>query len=178
MSGEIRRELSAEEVAQIVSEHYASVIEAKRDAIESGDGDALLSALLNALISRDPLPDWLCGQIASAIYRYQHHDAFSLDEAFRVSRPSGYRQKARREQRRVGTVVAYDVRALVRAGAVVDEALFAAVGKLHGVGKTTASKWYYWHLKRSYLPPSEWRMERAGLPDKLRAIEGDIEWRN
>ena len=133
----------------IVSEHWATQIEGKRAAIEAGDGDALLEAIMDVVLSRKAFPEWLAYSVARAIRGYTHHKASTLDEAFGVSRPQGYRRKAVQARWDGALPVVQDVMHLQKAGVPVDDGLFEAVGELHGIGKTTASKWFYFHKSRA-----------------------------
>lgn len=146
-----------------------------RAAAQAGDGRALLAALEAACVGRCEMPDWLQQAIVSAIRRYTHHQAHTLDDAFNVKRPGGYRRKASRDRATTGFLVWADVAELVSAGAVVDEALFEAVGALHNVGKTTAAKWYYTYLER--LPPHHLPRTIEALPDRLAALRDVIGWK-
>ncbi len=162
--------------ARMVALHYREVIESKREAGQSGDGDALLSAVMNALIARERFPEWLALELAGAIYRYTQHDARTLDEAFRVKRPDGYRLAAARDRRRKGLVVTAQIMELHSAGAAVDEALFAAVGELHGVKKTTISDWYYLHRTHPMFAHKR-PVARSALKPELTGLADKVNWK-
>ena len=129
----------------ILQAHYLSEIESKREKIESGDGTALLSALESVAMSDAAMPDWLATQVVRSIRNYTHHKTTTLDEAFNVKRPDGYRRQAAKDRWNKGVLVVSDVIALIRAGRPVDDGMFEEVGSSRGVGKTTAKKWYYFH---------------------------------
>lgn len=154
---------------------HREAIERYRETAQAGDGRALLAALESACVGRCEMPDWLQQAIVTAIRRYTHHQAHTLDEAFNVKRPNGYRRKASRDRATTGFLVWFDVSELVSAGAVVDEALFEAVGSLHGVGKTTAAKWYYTYLERT--PRHGLPMALEALPARLAALKDRIGWK-
>ena len=169
-----------ERVRRILAALNAEMLEGRREAVEAGDGEALLIAVLDALVAREPFPGWLGDALIAAIRRYQQHDAHSLDEAFNVKRPAGYRRGAARDRRKIGAMVVYDINQMARAGAVIDDELFEAVGNLHGVGKTTAKGYHYsgagwpaWALP----DPAEAPMERTALPPQLRELECMVKWR-
>ena len=132
----------------VMEELLADLIEGCRADIEAGNGDALLYALLQVCMSDAPMPTWLRPKLAAAVRRYTHDQERTLDEAFGVVRPKGWHQKAAHERRKKGARVFHTICGMRAAGAALDEALFKAVGNLHGVGKTVAADWYYHHLER------------------------------
>jgi len=134
----------------------------------------LIVALYHACSSRAPVPDWVKQSTAHALDRYVNHEVRTLDEAFRVKRPKGYNLKAARLMNVDGRLVFTDVCDMVAAGAVLDEVLFEAVGKLRGVKKTTASKWYYHHYHQAPYILEE--TTRDSLPPHLEAIAGHVNW--
>lgn len=135
-------------VEAIVSEHWASQIESRRAEIEGGNGDALLEAIMDVVLSREPFPEWLSYKVAHAIRNYTHHKKATLDEAFGVVRPQGYRRQATQARWDNAFKVVKDVMHLHQAGVPIDDGLFDAVGQLHGIGKTRASKWFYFHKNK------------------------------
>lgn len=168
---------SVEGVKAILSWTQPQDIGPMFDAVQSGDRHALLDAMLLAVASEEPWPEWLRDEVAVALYRYRYHHTKTLDEAFGVARPAGYRQETKSKRWYVGMNVMWDARLLIEAGASVDEALFEAVGTTYGIGKTTASKYYYWHVRHRQLPPPE-RGTRArdDLPPWLQAVAADVNW--
>lgn len=96
-------------IEAITSEYWASEIESKRAAIEAGDGNLLLHAIMDVLLSRRPFPEWLSYKVAGAIRNYTHHKTSTLDEAFGLERPPEYRRKASQARWDNALVVVSDV---------------------------------------------------------------------
>lgn len=122
----------------------AAAVEHYREAVEAGDGDALLASI--ALIASSGgagFPRWLAGATLHAIQRYRDHEAATLDEAFHVSRPPRYRRAKARELATTAHDAIADIVALHLLGLPIDGNLFEAVGTLYGAGKTKVSEWYY-----------------------------------
>lgn len=141
-------EQSDAQVDAIVAKHYADEIERRRAAIERGDGDALLDALLVLCISEAPMPNWLTFKVAAAIRRYTHHECATLDEAFGITRPKNYQRRVARERRQNAFLLYSDVVELHSAGVPIDNQLLELVGEQHGVGRTKAWEWYHHEKKR------------------------------
>ncbi len=160
--GMVESDAEAARIKAIVSEHWASQIEEKRPAIEGGDGNALLGSIMDVVMSGDPFPEWLSFKVARAIRAYQHHETLTLDDAFHVKRPDGYRRKAAEDRWNHAWPVVRDIRHLHAAGVPVGDALFEVVGERHGIGKTTASKWFYFHKKNNTV--TYCHSFRSGIP--------------
>ena len=146
--------------------------ESHREAVEAGDGEALIHALVGALQRGGAVPDWLAYRALAAFRRWMHLKARTLDEAFGVSRPKGRQIATQRHRADRGILVFMDVDQLRAARVPVDEQLFAAVGRLHGFGKTTASEIYYSIGKTSFPRRPDCALE--ALPPRLRAIADDL----
>lgn len=169
--------LSVDEVKKRLQWSRFPGIDSLREEVQGGNREALVEAVLSAASSGDPWPEWVRDEIAAAMLRYRDHYARTLDEAFAISRPSGYRQQARIKRLHHGLLVALDVHMLVQAGACVDDALFEAVGAVNKIGKTTASKYYYWHIKtRRIPPPRRDARTRDQLPPWLQDIASEVNW--
>lgn len=158
-------------IAEIVASHWHDQIESKRLAIDDGDGDALLSALMDVVLSGAPFPEWLSFKVAAAIRRYSFHEVLTLDEAFGVKRPGGYRRGSTQQRWNNSWVVVHDILQLHRAGVPIDDALFEAVGARHGIGKTTASKWFYLHKNKNTVTYQCSCPENSPFPDELLPIK-------
>jgi hypothetical protein len=63
---------------------------------EEGTGTDLLAAA--AALRESPLPPDLLADFVRAVWRYQSADAWTLDEAFGVSRPKGKHQQPEKER--------------------------------------------------------------------------------
>lgn len=166
--------------ADLAADYPEALNRLYREPVEAGDGRALLDALMFLCISRIEMPDWLRYALGNAINLYQNHWEKTLDDAFNVKRPDGYRGPQERNRRVLGPKVTADIVLLVGAGAIVDDSLFAAVGKLHGVGSTTVKKWYYASFDYQFhlaLRPSRTDSPDS-LPSHLRALKPSIKWRD
>ena len=168
---------TAEQVKALLSRRGRADVDSLLEAVQGGDRSALLDAMLSVVASREPWPEWLSDEVAAAIYRYRYHHARTLDEAFGIARPRGYSQEANSKRWYIGLNVMWDTRFLIEAGAVVDEALFEAVGTVNRIGKTSASKYYYWHTRNHQLPaPERGSRHRDELPPWLQTVVDDINW--
>jgi len=141
-------------------------------------------------VFEDYLDDALkcCDFVLEALMRYRSHEVLTLNEAFEIERPSGYRREAANRVFLLKSKVIRDIRAFEHAGAAKDDALFEAVGKIHGCGKTLAKK--FWNQrqparrgygapeleKRSQIPNvnagGKWRW----LPPDLIPHAGQVKW--
>jgi len=147
---------------------------------EHGDGQ---SALWDFIYEFDTLGDWKeadewamerlldhVQKIADSINRYLDHECRTMDDAFKVRRPNGYRQAAARKRHLYRRKVQFYGRVLKSAGAVVDSAFFEVIGAIVGVSKTQASDWYY-EVK---LPPYK---QIKDLPPALEKYRDQLRWK-
>ncbi len=115
----------------------------------------------------------------SALLRYAWHEVMTLDEAFGVSRPDGYRMAAARRQLESKADLIMDIHRFRDAGAALDDDLFEVVGKIHGCGKTLAKKW--WKDKpprrRAGLKPGRASTKPGELPKELLPYRDMVKWR-
>lgn len=166
-------ELDEAEILRIVEGYYLQRIEARRTKIEEGSGDDLLAAILDVAIGRVAFPEWLSYKVASAIRRYSHHEVSTLDQAFNVKRPAGYRRKAVAARWNKAILIVRDVHDLSEHGFPIDGSLFEEVGKLHGVGKTKASEWYYFHKNNNtlaFVSMTSYRTKCESIPERLEVV--------
>lgn len=157
----------------VLAKAYAERIEGRRQKIEAGDGDELLAAIRDAALGRIALPDWLSGRVLTAIRRYTHHEVSTLDLAFNVKRPKGYRRPAVRGRWEKAVLIVRDVCKLNMHGVSIDDGMFEEVGKLHGIKKSQASDWYYFHKNNNtltYVSATAWSWSCESLPDRLNAV--------
>lgn len=127
------------------------------------DGIELISALRKAAQARmraekpwtpdesvdDIFPYDLARQLDEVLTAYVNHEVSSLDEAFGVKRPKGYRQRYMEQlQHGKGASIWDDIVTLHAHGLPLDEYIFGKVGELHGTGSTYAKKAYYHHQRR------------------------------
>lgn len=108
--------------------------------------------------------------LARAISGYLDHEFRTLDEAFKVRRPEGYRQPAARKRHLHRRKVLVAGRVLKSAGAVVDTAFFEVVGQIAGVKKTQASDWYYEVVLPRYKQITD-------LPPALEKYRNQLNWK-
>lgn len=122
----------------------AAAVEHYREAVEAGDGDALLASIVRIASSGGAgFPSWLARATWQAIERYRDHEVATLDEAFGIARPRHYRRAKTHELQSTAKQAVADIVALRMLGLPVDSNLFEAVGALYGAGKTKVSEWYY-----------------------------------
>lgn len=118
-----------EEAQWIVREYWLESIEGERERIETGDGDALLSALLDVCMSNEPMPTWLTFHVAAAIRRYTHMHVRTLDEAFKVKKRTGFTKLSKR--RRYGLRIYFEVCALHSVGVSISNDLYKAIAETY-----------------------------------------------
>ena len=111
-------------------------------------------------------------RIIEAFRRYLDHEVSTLDEAFAVGRPKGYRRNAAEIEVKKKRMVQRDVLQFVQAGVVIDEALFAVVGKIHGIGKTQVGEW--WGARKHKIPRE--RLRKTKLPKEFEIYRNEITW--
>ncbi len=153
-----------------------AALERARGSVEQGVTGSLLDALNLMFLYDLAMPAWLRAALGEAIGRYTRHAAATLDDAFGVERPSGYRQPAAERCAQLGPRVARDVQDMILAGAVVDDGLFEAVGDLHGVGKSTVKKWYYASVVyaiEGQCVIGNWR----AVPSHLACLRDQVSWK-
>ena len=118
-----------EDAQRILREYWLQSIEAERARIEAGDGDALLSALLDVCMSNEPMPTWLTFHVAKAIRRYTHMHVRTLDEAFKVRKRPGFTKLSKR--RRYGLRIYFEVCALHSVGVSISNELYKAIAETY-----------------------------------------------
>lgn len=62
---------------------------------------------------------------------------------------------------------------LHHAGVPIHSDLFEAVGQIHGIGKTTVSKWYYFH-KNKRTPTYRIFERQRPFPPQLEAVKSEL----
>jgi len=87
---------------------------------------------------------------AKGFQKYLNHETTTLDEAFDLKRPKGYRRAIAHEERVKERALQRTGRMFRSAGAAIDDAFFAVLGEIYGVSKTKASVFYY--RERSHVP--------------------------
>ena len=127
---------------------YRVQAEELRPLVESGDAGALLHALYFASHDDVPMPDWLGARLGRALNAYNGHEARTLDDAFGISRPKGYHARANRERWLKGPLIVSDAMTLHASGVPLGVAMFDALGDLHGISKTRASEYFYFHKNK------------------------------
>lgn len=111
-------------------------------------------------------------EIAEAFRKYVEHEVSSLDDAFGVSRPAGYRRPAARKRFLKRKRLQRQALWLRDAGAKVDPAFFEVLGTVNGVKPTQAKDWYYELDERTRRHPRAY----CELMAVFREHVDDIEW--
>lgn len=153
-----------------------------RDKFEAEHGQGY-DALWNFIYEYETLGDWkeadpwvmerlfdCIKDIAASINRYLDHECRTMDEAFRVRRPDGYRRAAARKRHLHRHNVQICGRVLKSAGVVVDASFFEVIGDFVGVSKTQASEWYY----EVRFPPYK---QITDLPPALEKYRSMLRWK-
>jgi hypothetical protein len=116
-----------------------------------GDNEALLNALMMAIKHGLPLPVEARRMILDRFQRYYLFEVRTLDEAFGVSKPKGFRLKDRRRRNKARFPVIKKVRILIEQGEPIAPDLFDRVaeevnerltGELQISGTVAAELWY------------------------------------
>jgi hypothetical protein len=110
-----------------------------------GDGEELLRVVYLSALHQLPIPDDVRGLLVQTIRDYLTLEVRSLDEAFGVERPKGFRLADRRRRLDLEVPVYNFVIERVELGEPVDDALHDAA-KHFGTSRTIASEMYY-HVK-------------------------------
>lgn len=120
---------------------------------ETGDGLHLLWAIRACAQYKIPMPDCIRRALEDALNRYASGDAWTLDDAFAVSRPKGQHQSTEQfKKRRVNGVsrafgIYRRVMELHAQGRPIDEELFTLIALEFSISWSTARK-YYQEVKR------------------------------
>lgn len=110
-------------------------------------------------------------KIADAVSAYLEHKHSTLDEAFRVRRPDGYRRASARKRHLHMMQLQQDGEYLRKRGAIVDAAFFEFLASRHKVDKTRAAEWYY--LKHRGLKPDP-TLDNLEIRE---AIRSELNWK-
>jgi hypothetical protein len=152
-------------------------VAARKTAVERGDEGAVYDALRIMLMGDVPMPGWLRAALRETIERYESHEVSTLDEAFSVQRPPGYRRPAARAAVAPGYQAVRDANDLAHAGAVIDDALFEAVAMIHDVGSTSVKKWYYASAITAIERERHGKGSQADLPSHLLDLVESVNWK-
>lgn len=137
------------------------------------DGEDLIFQFIAACDSGDLTSEWFVDMVEDvrlAFGRYDRHEVSTLDEAFGLQRPDGYRRSAAEERDKKRRRVQIVGRVLRDCGAAVDSALFEVLAEIHGTNRTKATEWYYEANKS--LPPRGF----SELPEQYRRFVDQLNW--
>ena len=111
-----------------------------------GDAFALLRAAMIALAD-SPLPPHMLEAFTRAVEAYEYANAWTLDEAFDVSRPKGkHRQAAQVDKSGIAWKLRMHVENQRDIGVPIDQAILNTA-KQFNFGKTKTEEIYYKHVK-------------------------------
>ncbi|WP_242107211.1 hypothetical protein [Luteimonas aquatica] len=155
---------------------YEWFLERRKEKFEKGDAESVLWAVHYVIEGKITFPPWLATAVDKAIMGYMTHEYASLDAAFGVGRPKGYRRKSIHEQASRAHNSNWIIIELHKHGYAIDDQLFEVVGERFNVKKTTAKKWYY-EAKNSNDPVFQ-AFERSDvssqIPEHLKAIADQL----
>lgn len=119
-----------------------------RVAFEGGDNVALMLAIRTCAIHDLVMPEWVATAYCERVNTILSYRAASWDEVLGRPLPKGSQVNALRKRRELKLAVYFEVRKRITPtanskGAPLDEALFEAVGKEFGLGKTLTGEYYY-----------------------------------
>jgi len=114
---------------------------------------------------------WHVERIAKSINGYMSHEFRTMDEAFQVRRPDGYRQpSARKRYLHMRNLQDLGLK-LRKRGAVTDNQFFEFLGRMFNVDKTLAAEWYYQKHRGAKPDPT---LDNSDIPEWAR---DQINWR-
>ncbi len=125
-------------------------LEDYRRRFEAGNGAALLSAIAFCGQQHIPMPRWLVETFYSRWSSWNRFQSRTLDEAFGVESPKGWRFGAQRRYSHLEPFVHCYILEEKKKGRAVDESLFEDVGQRFNIAKTLVSEYYYRSQKRPY----------------------------
>lgn len=161
-----------DEVRNLLRAAHAMELDELRSKIEAGESDAILDALWVAIRPDAVMPDWLAVRLSRAVMDYKSSKTRTLDEAFGISRPKSYPLKARRERWEKAGRIVRDAVLLHRHHVPFGDAMFQALGEIHGVGKSRAAQYFYFHKDRrtNTFYAASHAAETAELSEKLEEV--------
>ena len=138
--------------AEVVEAHLAEL----HARFRSRDANALFKAIGFCGNQQIAMPEWVVAAYFAAMNRWWSYECATLDAAFGIQWPKGKHLAAARKRRKLEFAVLQGVKDRIREGASITPALFAAVGKTHGIGigKTLAEKYYRHALKMTESMPA------------------------
>ena len=110
-------------------------------------------------------------RLGKIITSYLEHEFSSLDEAFQVRRPDGYRRPAERKKHLHMRKLQEDGCFLRKHGAKIGPEFFEFLATRHLVNKTTAAEWYY--RKHRDLEPDPIKDKSAVHPE----VRARLKWK-
>ena len=128
---------------KVPPEILAAQLEEYRLQFESGYADALIHALLLCAKNKIAMPDWVDWELHQAWYRFVNREAEDLGAAFRITWPKGKHKAAYLKKRRLKFGVYLRVKELHEQGQTIQPDLFQRVGEEFGIGKRSATEYYY-----------------------------------
>ena len=115
--------------------------------------------------------------VARKIKQYLEHETTSMDEAFELRRPKGYRRASAREEHLKMHAVQRTGLKIRNAGAVTDEAFFEVLGQIHNLKRTKAKELYYRYGNNVDLPPRP-RVGVSMLPHEYEVFADQLMWKD
>ena len=108
---------------------------------EIGDKSALIEALKIYCEQEKPtLPNWVASGVFKAIYKWRECEFRTLDEAFAVQRPKGFRIITERKKRKLLFVIHAEVEfSDIKKG----NELWEDIGNKHCISAGTAKQYFY-----------------------------------
>ena len=124
-------------------ETMGAMLEWYRQKYEGGDGAALLKAIEHCGMYRLVMPDWVVANFVAAFSSWDRLECATLDDAFRVARPKGFRiDVAREEMNNAAAVYMAILDAEKRGLPIHQDGAIAEVCEKFGINRDKAWKWY------------------------------------
>jgi hypothetical protein len=108
------------------------------------DGMWLFEAIRACAQYGEPIPAYVREHFDNALQRYATGEAWSLDDAFQVSRPKNKKQPAHQNKQRYAQAIWLEVRRLHNGGKgmPIDESLFQDIAKRHVLSWSSIRNYY------------------------------------
>lgn len=115
-------------------------------SFDAGQKSAALAAIKLGYFFGERPPQWALKFFSDALSRWGMAEVRTLDEAFGVERPKGFRQDAANRRAMFGSAILIEVNRRLETEAYDDE-IFSDVGEKWGMGKTAAKDIYLAEMK-------------------------------
>ncbi|HOY69095.1 MAG TPA: hypothetical protein PLP29_19630 [Candidatus Ozemobacteraceae bacterium] len=121
----------------------AQDVKKRREAVEAGDGLAILSSMRDCAKCGMIAPEWLADAFVNRCNSVFDLKVKSWDKAFGKPFPKGRQLETAREEREKMFLIYAAVHSRHQAGERIDKALFESVGEMFDMGATRTEEIFY-----------------------------------